>query len=133
LTLALDACGYRDIRSILDMEDEDIDNLKYTDDDDDEVVQIGVGVMSPFKFPLRILKKYHLYRYSQGDPIQDWTSVTADEYNNFRLYVMRLISPSTTSPNSAVQPSILPRTRDPIADFKKGIKRDSNFLFDIQG
>jgi hypothetical protein len=62
LTLALDAaCCYRDIRSILDMDQEDIDNLKYTTKDD-EVVQIGVGVMSLHKFPaLRNLMRYHLY------------------------------------------------------------------------
>jgi hypothetical protein len=78
LTLALDACGYRDIPSILEMDQEDIDNLKYTTKDD-EVVQIGVGVMSPHKFPLRNLKRYHLYRNFQGDAIQDWTSVTVEE------------------------------------------------------
>jgi hypothetical protein len=64
---------------------EAIDALTYTDEDG-EVIQIGVGIMSPFRFPLRVFKRYHLFRIDQGDLIgDDWTGITAQDCDDFRV------------------------------------------------
>ena len=51
-----------------------------------------------------------------------WTSITPEEFNEYRINPA-LISGTRSSTTTATLPT---RTRDPIAEFKKGIKRDSN-------
>jgi hypothetical protein len=101
---------------------EDINGLTYPD-----ATNIHVPVPSLAKAWIRILKAYHLHRNEQGNPIgDDWISITAEEFDEFRIGpVYNIMSmgipsaPSTTPPSAS-----LARTRDPVADFKQGIKRD---------
>ena len=58
---------------------------------------------------LMIFMDYCSYRFAQSDPISDWTTVTHDQYNNFRLshdYMLAKNIPGKTrftkDPNSIV-------------------------------
>jgi hypothetical protein len=70
----------------MDMDFEAIDGLQYMDEEG-EIIQIGIGgPMSPFRFPLRILKRHHHYQIQQGDPIRDdWMEIMAEDYDDFRV------------------------------------------------
>jgi hypothetical protein len=88
-----------------------------------------------YTFALHLFKSYCIHRKDQGNPIGDnWTGITHEDVNDYRIgpdYTLHsLCQPSTTSTATALAPSTPPvtsqRIRDPIADFKKGIKRDSS-------
>jgi hypothetical protein len=130
---ALITVGCNDIRHLINMSLEDIDALQYINDDNNEV-----PVPSHARALLRILKAYHIHRIDQGDPIGDaWISITAEQFDSYRisseynLFSMGMMSPTGTTRRSttAASPS-QSRTRDPVSDFKKGIKRDPT-LFPI--
>ena len=79
---------------------------------------------------IRIFKAYHMHRHQQGDPIGDhWTSITAEMFDEFRIgpdfaTATLLTVTSPTPAPSPTAPLVLPYARDPVAEFKKGIKRD---------
>jgi len=69
--------------------------------------------------------------FGGGKPIEteDWTSITQDEFDEFRVsghYIpgMHNNSLGATTP-VPVNPSLATKTTDPVADFKKGIRRDA--------
>ena len=131
--VALTRSGYTNIHHVITMMQDDIDALEYEDD-----TQVLVTMPSPARTLLRIFNAYHVYRYEEGDPIgDDWTSIMAQEFNDFRIgpYPV-IINPSPSGyvrrRANATSTSTTPRPRDPVADFKKGIKRDPTLFLDFK-
>ena len=119
--------GITDIHDLLIMSDGEVDSLVYDDEN-----QVETVLPRSYKFMLWIIKQYYIYQQSQGSPIgDDWTSLTSDEYNEFRTS-MALIAPlvaiGTPNVSSSSITSTSSRTQDPIADFKKGIKWDATLF-----
>ena len=122
LSTALTQAAFVEIGDVLSMPYDDILDLTYTDD---QGVEVPVGKGD--KYRLRIVKFYHLHPSNVGDPIDDWLTLTPDEYHEYRVskdYDATLQGLQTPGPN---RPSSLTSqwTRDPIAEFKKGICRDA--------
>jgi hypothetical protein len=127
LTLAFQQNVIRDVSEIINMHHKDIIALKYVD---------GQGVERPvpmgYLFLIRILKAYHKHRYEQSDPIGDnWTSITLEMFDDYRLgpdyaaVLTATATSTTTTPSTTTTTAVrTPSVRDPVADFKKGIKRD---------
>ena len=117
--------GIVEIGDVLSMPYDDILVLTYRDDKGDEH-----PVAKGDKYRLRIIKYYHHHRITVGDPIEDWLALTREEYHEYRvskdyddtLKDSQAPSAGRSSSSSSV-PS--PRVRDPIAEFKKGIRRDA--------
>ena len=111
----------------------EIDGLTYEDG-----AQSTLPVPVPARAYLRILKAYHAYRHETGDPIGDaWTAITAEQFDEFRVADYNVLTMGSTSGYTTVHSTPTPtgppatsRPRDPVADFKKGIKRDPS-LFPI--
>jgi hypothetical protein len=133
LPLSLTWSGYTDIHHVITMTQDNIDALEYEDD-----TQVLVTVPSPAWTLLRIFNTYHVYRYEEGDPIgDDWTSITAQEFNDFCIGPYPAIINSSPSAYvrrraNATSLSTTPRPHDPVADFKKGIKPDPTLFLDFK-
>jgi hypothetical protein len=133
LPLALARSGYPDIRHIITMTRDDINALEYKAD-----TQVLIAMPSPARTLLQIFNAYHVYRYEEGDPIgDDWTSIMAQEFNDFCIGPYPVII--NPSPSGYVQQqanttsmSTTPCPRDPVADFKKGIKWDPTLFLDFK-
>jgi hypothetical protein len=100
----------------------DIDNLAYTAADGNRS-SLGPG----HRGVLRAFCAYVRYRAVQTSPIgDDWTSITAEEFNAFRVSPMfnGTIYGNTSISNPGLPAAPSTRARDPVADFKRGIKRD---------
>lgn len=75
---------------------------------------------------LHILQLYYVHCMSEGNPIGDnWSLVTADEFNEFASMLIQRISlqavlwaPSIVSSMTQARYALV----DPVADFKTGIK-----------
>jgi hypothetical protein len=123
LATALTQAGIVEIGDVLSMPYDDILDLTYIDNQGDEV-PVGKGD----KYRLRIIKFYHLHRITAGDPIEDWLALTPDEYHEYGVskdYDATLQGSQTPGPNRPSSSLTSQRTCDPIAEFKKGIRRDA--------
>jgi hypothetical protein len=81
LTLAFEQNAIRDVCGIINMSHEDIDTLKYVNEQGVER-HVPIGYLSL----IRILKEYHIHRHGQGDPIGDsWTSITPEMFDDYRI------------------------------------------------
>ena len=120
LILALATAGYETIYDVLNMSKADIDALVYDDNGTERPVP------QPRKVLLDIIIQYMFYRRDSGNPIgDDWTSLTPTDFDQFRVspdFLTKLTD--TTVPAPSTTPTTGQRQRDPVADFKKGIKRD---------
>jgi hypothetical protein len=125
LSLALAATGYNDIRQVITMTQAKIDALTHPDS-----TNAAISVPVPALSFLWVLKVYHVYRHEEGDPIgDDWTSIMVEAFDTFRVEdynVITLTSPLGYTPcrSGGAPPIATPHHRDPVADFKKGIKHD---------
>ena len=123
LVTALAQEGIVEIGDVLSMSYDDIADLTYIDDAGDQI-----AVPKGDRARLRIIKYLHQHRTAEGDPIDDWTTLTRDEYDSYRVSkdyddtLKDAQAPGTPRSSSSVTS---PRTRDPIAEFKKGIRRDA--------
>jgi hypothetical protein len=123
LSKALSEGGFCDIHTVITMTDAEIKDLKYDDKNGNEVM---IDRHTIWKL-LSIFIHYYMHRMSKGNPIgNDWTAITAEDYNNFRISDYLLITRPFNIATSPMMPLRGQRIRDPIADFKKGIKRDSS-------
>jgi hypothetical protein len=127
LSLTLQRAFLVNMYDVLAMLFHDIDWLDYVDDQGKEIM-----LPNGYRYMIRIIKHYDSYRTADGDPISDdWKSVTANQYNEYRLSadyanVSSLSSSSPVPPSGTIMPSpSASRTRDAVFDFKKGIKHDS--------
>jgi hypothetical protein len=113
------------IGDLLSLQENDIDNLKFLEDDGTTLSVLKAG----HRGRLRCFCAFVRYRSAQSMPIGDtWTSITQEEFDEY------LVSPAYDGTifgtSSSVSNHDLPaapgstRPRDPVADFKKGIKRD---------
>ena len=122
---ALSKDGLLDIADVVSLPFEDIGNLTYIDDQGDER-----KLVRRYTSLLHAFKSYFLHRRNQGNPIgEKWTDITYETITIFRLgpdYPLVTSPPPTALAPSPSPPLTSQRIRDPIADFKKGIKRDSS-------
>ena len=135
LVQALTAEGIEDMEELLSLHPRHIDQLS--------VVDASTGTATPVRKPrCNLIHAFHQYVIHQeeiGDPIaENWTGITQDQFNAYRrspAYIASkkgtTISPASTgtATSTANRPSpspVQPRPvqRDPVNDFKKGIKRD---------
>jgi len=117
---ALAATALEDINNVLLLNQPSRESLTYQlADGTERTLPIGYGNL------LRALKIYANYCQAKGDPINDWTSITKKDFDDFRCSqvcmaaterIDALFSPATTS---------APKQKDLLAEFKKGIKRDA--------
>ncbi len=74
---------------------------------------------------LRGFCAYIRYRARSSTPIGDtWTSITKQEFDDFRISDFYNGTIFGQASNPGLPTSSNPRARDPVADFKRGIKRD---------
>lgn len=121
--------GVNDIRDVLAMDYEHFTMLTYVDDNGDTVA-IPVWQQAL----LKILKSFHWWRSTgnQG-PIDDWTLITKEMFDDFCLGPDYQHSPNQATQiiSSPIATSTTPafvRPKDPIGEFKKGIKRDPSLF-----
>ena len=123
LIAALDQAGIVEIGDVLSMPYDDITDLTYLDDQGTELV-VPQGDCAR----LRIIKYLHQHRIAAGDPINDWTTLTRDDDNSYRVgkdYDDTLKDSQAPAVRRSSSSVASPQTRDPIAEFKKGIQRDA--------
>jgi hypothetical protein len=113
-----------DIRVFPSLQEIDIGNLQYPKDDG-SLSALGPGQ----KGLLRAFCAFIKYRSIQSLPIGDnWTSISQEEYDEFccstafdgTIYGLT----SSAYPGLPTAPSA--RARDPVTDFKRGIKQDTS-------
>ena len=80
LPTALTQAGIVEIGDVLSVPFDDILDLTYTDNHGNEV---PVGKSDTYR--LRIIKYYHHHRSSAGNPIEDWLTLTQEEYHVYRV------------------------------------------------
>ena len=129
---ALKRHQYGDIRKVAIITQAELDQLDYLDANGTPTRLLGghAGMIRAFSC-------YCRYRHAVGRSIkdQDWVLITQDEFDEFRTgpdyYPMLTtgVVPSASVPNSSTSSgSTSASTRDPVVDFKKGIKRDASLF-----
>ena len=115
---ALNENGYVTPEDFVMELDSNIDSLEYTDDKSNPVV-IPKGMAGL----LKTFKQFVSYQNSLNQQIVDWSTVTRDEFNAFRILNANNPSPITPAfvPSSIARP---PAPIDLVRDFKRGIKCD---------
>jgi hypothetical protein len=121
-----------DLGSLMCLNKREIGRLKFPDDSSGTIVLedfLSVG----YQGLIRCFKAFTRKKIADGDPIHsDWQILTdLDEFHEYRIGEYDDTVPYSNlgiAPTPAVAPggtaSFPPRTRDAVADFKKGIKRD---------
>jgi hypothetical protein len=111
-----------DVSDFPSLQEIDIENLKYPEDDG------SLSALVPgLKGRLRAFCAFIRYRVDMSLPIGDnWTSITPEEYDEFRCSRAfdGTIYGVTSSANPGLPTAQSTRARDPVTDFKRGIKRD---------
>ena len=127
LKKALTASGIIEIEDFISLDDATIDSFTYDRTANDTNVPLNAGSHNLAK----IFITYFGYRVRINDPIEDWTSLTADEFNTFRLgpklATLRLGAQPTTTPppsRSTTSTTTHASSRTPAENFQRGIKRD---------
>jgi hypothetical protein len=96
-----------------------------------------VNILVPAQSYLLILKAYHVYRHKEGNPIcDDWTSIMVKEFDICAVdyNVITMAPPMGYMPHhsNAAPSSTTPCPRDPVTDFKKGIKHDPTLFLNFK-
>jgi hypothetical protein len=111
---------------------------------DDEEARPSGPPVTTYVVPLdqnliRYLRAYWRYRHSTGSSIEDWNSVTLDEFDAFRINpdfdiesLEAARAPSTPSAYTVMDPTphraVTPRQQTPAEIFRRGIKRDQSLF-----
>jgi hypothetical protein len=141
LLMAFSYDGILSVGDIVLLSDRSIDRLKYKDPSFTPPIDEPLG--QGYQNLIRCFNAFVETKIADGDPIHgDWQNkATKAEFNEYRfagygLYVQqRLASTPTTTTNtntntkptglsSSQSSSYTPKARDPVQEFKKGIKRD---------
>ena len=125
LAKALEKAGHQDIRSVVSVTATELDELRYNDSTGAEV-----RVPRPCLAMIETLSLHVEHRVSEENPIGDaWTSIAEGEFDAFRMSPCVLASRRGHSATTAPPPvSSATKSRDPLAEFKKGVKRDASLF-----
>ena len=122
LAKALSKGGYDIIADVLGMSNSDIDILDYDEREDDTIVTLPL--LPARKNLIRALQAFVRYQHSTGNPISDYLTVTAAEFNEFRVSVYNPNVP-ITAPSSSPRITTAHSTTV-VATSKQGIKHDKS-------
>ena len=130
LKRALEHEGNNDLFSMMTMDDESIDDLKYPDSADPSIL---VDVIRGDKGMLKLWREYVLHRESIGDPIGDnWLQVTQQQFDEFRISsknISRVAGNNGNSPTTQGGSGASTSSKFSKVDlFRKGIKRDPSLF-----
>ncbi|GAX10783.1 hypothetical protein FisN_1Hu321, partial [Fistulifera solaris] len=135
LKLSLVSRGYTTLPKLLCIDYAVIDSLTYDEKPDgaDDSTPVTVPVPQADRDMLKMFFKYIADRYHQGNPINDdWTSITAEEFDSFCVRGDIIGSRSGYSPAHTPRPPVYtgsPKTPMSPADaFRRGIKRDPSLF-----
>ena len=129
IMLALQQSGTIDILLLASLSETQIDNLKVSS----TTAVPNPPILAPGHLGLiKAIVAYERWRSAMSNPIDDdWMSVTFDEFNTFRTSLnfnpqsmFATASPASTNPTAAG--AATSPARDPLSDFKRGMKRDSS-------
>ena len=134
LKKALVGAGITDMFALNTLDNDTIDDLVYDVSPTEKDVSINRGDKSL----LWIFLDYVIHRVNKGDPIgDDWTAVTAEDFDQFRINPqyggqLRNPGPNQTSTSSTAAPTPSPSTNtskySPVEVFRRGIKRDPSLF-----
>ncbi len=135
---ALACDGITTIEDLLSLAPNDIELLTFKNADDviEPLPQGFMNLVSAFIV-------YFLHKRDIGEEIVNWTDLEAEPFNDFRIspdFVIHRFSGNTlpTPPPAAPTPSvptsapIIPRPRDLVVEFKRGIKRDIAYFVPLK-
>jgi hypothetical protein len=122
LSRALSKDDLLDIADVVSLPFEHIGNLTYIDDQGDER-----KLVRRYTITLHLFKSYCIHRRNQGNPIGDnWTGITYEDVYDYRVGPDYRPASTPPTPTTLTPPSTRKRIRDPIADFKKSVRRYSS-------
>ena len=127
-----------DVRKVLSMTDEDIDDLHYFSPSPEDGTKKPASPTKKYigkgnKGILRRLKCYEEYRSQRGDPIfSDWSNVSGQEFDNYRVTTNNINVTTNAPPQffSSNTRNTSASNYSPVEQFKRGIRRDMDH-FDI--
>jgi len=134
LARALDEASINEINDLLTLDHHSRNVLTYKHlDDTNKPLPIG------HKNLIRVLKIFADFCQDSGRPIEDWTTVTKKDFDDFRTSRAGLALSekndtfSISTPNPVIVPSPspsppAPKQKDLLSKFKKGIKRDASLF-----
>jgi len=112
-----------DMYDLMDIEPAKMETIPY-DNDGNMVLPLQQMVAC-----VKILKEFnHFYSGNNNKKCmdnEDWMNVTRKEYNEFKIQDYNTYSPIQPNPSTTTTTGTSTKTIDPVADFKKGIKRDA--------
>ncbi len=126
--------GITDVGDVLALTDQSIDRLKCKDASCTPPINEALG--QGFQNLIRVFNAFVETKIAECDPIhRDWQNkVTKAEFDEHRLadchpHARNQAStpapaPATSSSSTGLSSSHAPKVRDPVLEFKKGIKRD---------
>jgi len=134
LARALDEAGINEINDLLTLDHHSRNALTYKRDDE-TTKPLPIG----HKNLIRVLKIFADFCQDSGMPIEDWTTVTKKDFDDFRTSRagLALSEKSDVFSISAPNPVIVaspspsppaPKQKDLLSEFKKGIKRDASLF-----
>jgi len=118
LVKALDGGGVHEIIDVLTLKPAR-DALTYQEDDG-TVKPLSIGQ----KGMLRTLKIFANYSQAYGSPIEDWTVITIKDFDDFRCSEAFMAATEKNDAFSSPIPAPVPKQKELLADFKKGIFSD---------
>ena len=126
LKRALEHEGNNDLFSMMTIDDESIDDLKYPDSADPSIL---VDVIRGDKGMLRLWREYVLHRESIGDPIGDnWLQVTQQQFDAFRISSININRVTGNNGNGPTGQTSSSTKLSKVDVFRKGIKRDMSLF-----
>jgi len=128
LAKALERAGISEVFDVLTLNQPERDSLTYLSDDGTTPSPLSTG----HKGMLKTFKLFVAFCSSSGAVIDDWTSVTKEDFDRFRISdacINATEKDNTFSPPAQVTSHVTaPKKNDPLTDFKRGIKRDASLF-----
>jgi hypothetical protein len=123
LAQALDRAGITEVFDVLTLNQPERDSLAYLSDDG-KTIPLSTG----HKGLLKTFKLFVAFCSSSGVSIDDWTTVTKEDFDKFRTSDACINATEKDNIISSPVQVSAPRKNDPLIDFKKGIKRDASLF-----
>jgi len=120
---ALAAAALEEINNVLLLNQPSRESLTYQlADGTEKTLPIG------YRNLLRALKIYADYCQAEGDPVDDWTSITKKDFDDFRCIQVCMAATERIDTLFSLAMTSAPKQKDLLAEFKKGIKRDASLF-----